>query len=345
MYDANSRKLSRIRTSAGTFFSAFSVGLVSFALSLLSVSLDGCGVVGDVLPPALNLPARATDMVVLEHGKNIAISYQLPKMTTEGQLIRHQPEIDLRIGPAPEDVNNAAGWASRATRIPTSEPHIDIPVAPWVNQKVAVAVRLLNDHGKDAGWSPLVVATIIPPVDAPKGVEPSSQPSGVHLKWVSSAPKFRVFRHQSNAPGFEQVATPDKPEYDDNVGFGSEYSYYVQALAPAGDRTAESEDSTTVSIKPEDKFPPSAPVGLNFILGGKTIELTWTRNTEPDLAGYRVYRAFENNSFERIREAQESTSYSDRNIEPGKRYRYTVTAVDRSGNESSMSAPVTVTAP
>ena len=98
-------------------------------------------------------------------------------------------------------------------------------------------------------------------------------------------------------------------------------------------------------MTPEDKFPPATPVGLSFILGGKTIELTWTRNTEPDLAGYRIYRAFENNSFERIKETQASTSYSDRNIEPGKHYRYAVTAVDRAGNESKMSEPVTVTAP
>jgi len=129
------------------------------------------------------------------------------------------------------------------------------------------------------------------------------------------------------------------------VDFLKEYSYYVQAIAPAGDGTAESENSTTVSIVPKDTFPPAAPVGLQFILGGKTIELTWTHNTEPDLAGYQVYRAFENNGFERIKETQESTSYSDRNIEPGKHYRYAVTAVDRAGNESKMSEPVTVTAP
>ncbi len=116
----------------------------------------------------------------------------------------------------------------------------------------------------------------------------------------------------------------------------------MQALAPAGDGTAESEDSATVSITPKDEFPPAPPTGLNFILGGKTIELTWTRNTETDLKGYRVYRAFENNNFERITtDTQDSTSYSDRNLESGKRYRYAVTAIDTAGNESKMSEPVT----
>jgi hypothetical protein len=225
------------------------------------------------------------------------------------------------------------------------DPHAEIPASPWVNKKVAVSVRLLNDRGKDAGWSPLVFFNVIPPVETPKELAADSQPVGVHLKWNSSAPRFRVFRHLAAAPGYEQVGTVEKPEYDDAVEFGKEYSYYVQALAPAGDATAESENSTTVSVTPQDKFPPAAPAGLQFILGGKTIELTWTRNTEPDLKGYRVYRGFENNPFERVTETQDSTSYSDRNIQAGKNYRYAITAIDVAGNESKMSDPVVVTAP
>jgi len=288
---------------------------------------------------------RATDMTAIEHAKVITVAFKLPATTTEGTLIRHKPEIDLRIGPAPENPLDDKTWAAHAVRIPTGDPHADMPVAPWVNQKVAISVRLLNEHGKDAGWSPLVILTVVSPVATPENLVASSQPSGVHLKWISPAPKFRVFRHLATGPGFEQIATPEKPEYDDAVDLGKEYSYYVQALAPAGDGTAESDNSATISFTPKDEFPPAAPVGLQFILGGKTIELTWTRNTEPDLAGYQVYRAFENNAYERIKDTQESTSYSDRNIEPGRHYRYAVTAVDRAGNESPKSEPVTVTAP
>jgi hypothetical protein len=338
MFDANSRILSRIRTSAGIFCSAA-------ALLPLCMLLAGCGVVGDVLPPTLNLPAQATDVTVQEHGDKIGVGFKMPTMTTEGQLIRHPPEIDLRIGPAPEDPKNTNAWATHAKRIPAPDPHAEIPVAAWVNQKVAISVRLLNDHGKDAGWSPLVLLNVVPPIPTPTDVVIKSQPAGVHLEWKSTVSKFRVFRHQPAGPGFEQVATPEKPEYDDPVDFGKEYSYYVQALAPAGDGTAESADSQTVSIVPKDEFPPAAPTGLNFIPGGKTIELTWRRNTESDLKGYRVYRAFENNPFERITDTQESTSYSDRNIEPGKHYRYAVTAIDLAGNESAKSEPITVTAP
>ena len=307
--------------------------------------LQGCAVVGDILPPTLNLPMKATDMTVLQHGDKLVVAFKMPSMTTEGMIIRHPPEIDLRVGKAPADPNDANRWAKNAVPIPTKDPQAETLVGPWVNQKVAIAARLLNEHGKDAGWSPLVMVAVIPPVPKPQNLVAEPQPAGVHLKWTSMAPKFRVFRHLATGPGYEQIATPEKPEYDDAVEFGKEYSYYVQALEPAGDGTAESDDSVTVSITPKDIFPPAAPTGLNFILGGKTIELTWRRNTEPDLKGYRVYRAFENNNFERIADTQDSTSYSDHNIEAGRNYRYAVTAVDLSGNESKMSEAVTVTAP
>ncbi len=332
MFDASSRKLSKTRISAAIFFSACGW-------------LTGCGVVGDILPPALNLPMRATDVSALEHGQSIQIIFKMPTTTTEGMQLHHPPPIDLRIGPVPADPNNMAEWAAHATRIRTTDPAAKTPAAPWVNQRVGISVRLLNDRGKDAGWSPLLWLTVVPPVETPKDLKADPQPAGVHLQWVSSAPKFRVFRHLSTGPGFEQIATPEKPEYDDAVDFGKEYSYYVQAIAPAGDGTAESDDSATVTIALKDIFPPAAPTGLQFIPGGKTIELTWAHNTEPDMAGYRVYRAFGNNPFERIQDTQVSTSYSDHQIEPGKEYRYAVTAVDRAGNESKMSEPVTATAP
>ena len=40
----------------------------------------------------------------------------------------------------------------------------------------------------------------------------------------------------------------------------------------------------------------------------------------------------------------EAPTYSDSKIEAGKKYRYTVSAVDLTGNESAQSAPVEATA-
>src|SRR4051812_31778567 len=132
MFDASSPKSLKTRTSAGIFCSV--------------LLLTGCGVIGDVLPPALNLPMLATDVTVLEHDKNIVVTFRIPESTTEGMLIRHKPQIDLRIGPAPADPNDLKGWEAHAVRVPTVDPHAETPAGPWVNQKVAISVRLLNDR-------------------------------------------------------------------------------------------------------------------------------------------------------------------------------------------------------
>jgi hypothetical protein len=338
MFDASLRKLSKTRISAATFCKS---GIVLSALLL-----GACGYVSDIMPPALNLPSKAADVTAVEHGAVIAIGFEMPKLTTEGARIRHQPRIDLRIGPAPANLYDIKTWLEHAKEVPVTGAQIEIPVAAWVNQKVAIGLRLQNDRGKDAGWAePLVAVTVIPPLDVPKNLAAASQPEGVSLHWTSTAPRFRVFRRGPDTVGFSQIATPDKPSYDDPVGFDKEYSYYVQAIAPAGEGTAESDHSAPVVITPKDTFPPASPTGLAYILGGKTIELSWAHSTESDLAGYRVYRAFENNAFERVTGTRESTSYSDHNIEPGKHYRYAVTAIDRAGNESKLSEPITVTAP
>ena len=106
---------------------------------------------------------------------------------------------------------------------------------------------------------------------------------------------------------------------------------------------AESDISDTLSITPKDEFPPAVPVGLTASPGVKTIELSWERNTEPDFKGYRVYRSIDNGPFERIADMIEGPVFSDRNVEAGKHYRYAVSAVDQSGNESKQGEAVEIT--
>jgi fibronectin type 3 domain-containing protein len=70
-----------------------------------------------------------------------------------------------------------------------------------------------------------------------------------------------------------------------------------------------------------------------------SIELSWESNDEPDLASYRIYRSVDGGGFERIGEVS-LPAYSDKGVQVGHTYRYQVTAVDQSGNESGRSAVV-----
>jgi fibronectin type 3 domain-containing protein len=69
------------------------------------------------------------------------------------------------------------------------------------------------------------------------------------------------------------------------------------------------------------------------------------RSADPEVAGYRVYRAEGDGPFSRIADTQELPSFGDHKIESGKAYRYAVTAVKRNGLESDKSAAVAANAP
>ena len=97
--------------------------------------------------------------------------------------------------------------------------------------------------------------------------------------------------------------------------------------------------SQEVSVTPRDIFPPSPPVNLAAIAGVSSVELNWDRSSDPDLKSYRVYR---NDAV--ILQDVDTPSFSDKQVKAGERYRYTVTAIDQSGNESAKSAVVEVTA-
>jgi fibronectin type 3 domain-containing protein len=104
-----------------------------------------------------------------------------------------------------------------------------------------------------------------------------------------------------------------------------------------------------------DTFPPKAPTGLATIpgeteaLNGSSaisyIDLSWEPNSEPDLAGYFVYRQLARPNGDPQGPLGKMTplpiaapAYRDVAVAPGQRYIYFVTAVDASGNESAPSA-------
>ncbi|MGB9662975.1 MAG: fibronectin type III domain-containing protein [Moorellaceae bacterium] len=88
--------------------------------------------------------------------------------------------------------------------------------------------------------------------------------------------------------------------------------------------------------------PPLPPAGLSATATGPTqVELTWQPNTEPDLAGYIIYR----NYVEIARVGANATSYTDSNVQPNTTYTYGIKAYNTSNVESGMSNAATVTTP
>jgi hypothetical protein len=320
-------------------------------LILVLLGILGCGYIGEPLPPLLNIPARVADLAAVQRGSNLLVNLTLPTMTTEGVLLKQDVRLDLRAGPKPAGAFQADAWAASARSagqgvIENGRASYRIPASEWIGKDVAVAVKVVGANGRDAGWSNPVTLTVVPPPEQPAGLTAEAVPGGVHLTWRGAGNDFAIFREGPDEKTFTLLAHSDKPEATDaTVQFGKPYLYVVQSFAKAGQGKAESELSNEVQIVPADTFPPAVPAGLTAVPSTASIELVWERNTEPDLAGYRVYRALGGGPFERLADSQELPSYSDRKIESGKVYRYAVSAVKRNGVESKMSAPVEVTAP
>ena len=92
-----------------------------------------------------------------------------------------------------------------------------------------------------------------------------------------------------------------------------------------------------VPFKARDIFPPAPPEGLRSIYSAGAVELTWTANTEADLAGYNVYRLENQTAHQVNKELVRSSIFRDTTAPPGENLIYYVTAVDLAGNESKAS--------
>ena len=84
---------------------------------------------------------------------------------------------------------------------------------------------------------------------------------------------------------------------------------------------------------------PAAPQGLTADPGNARVSLTWTANTETDLAGYNVYRSTTSPVSVTGTPLNGSTllalpNYLDLGLTNGTQYFYVVTAVDTYGNAS-----------
>jgi hypothetical protein len=99
----------------------------------------------------------------------------------------------------------------------------------------------------------------------------------------------------------------------------------------------------------EDTVPPGTPFGL--IVGSYSdvtgVTLLWESNSEPDLAGYNVYRR----AVSAAREPSEDwstvnssvlgdASFTDTSVREGQTYEYAITALDEQDNESGQSGVV-----
>lgn len=143
----------------------------------------------------------------------------------------------------------------------------------------------------------------------------------------------------------EETQTPSYR--DTQFEFGHTYVYSVRSIVRIGADTTESADSRLLVVTPQNVFPPSSPQALVVVyvpaVGDMQahLDLSWSISPEPDIAGYNVYRSEEGIPSQRLNPQLLLTpAFRDISVGPGRKYTYSVTAVDRAGNESPASSPV-----
>jgi hypothetical protein len=158
---------------------------------------------------------------------------------------------------------------------------------------------------------------------------------------------------------------------DKTIRFGSTYEYRAQRVARVaicGPTPTDSRRSTNcriyelpgplsdpIRVEAIDVFPPEVPTGVAAVAtaadssagASPSIDLSWQPVTDPDLAGYAVYRREGEAAWQRTSPVQPivGPAFHDPDVQPGHSYRYQVTSIDQLGHESARSAEAEETVP
>ena len=148
------------------------------------------------------------------------------------------------------------------------------------------------------------------------------------------APTEDAYRRIGGGTGMVDTTTPQYR--DDTVSQDVYYFYRVTAVDHSGNESLPSVPAATFAT---DFTPPATPHGFKVIEldTGQDVELSWQANTEPDLAGYHLYRATEPGGPFRLTKiiGRQQTSVYETGLTQGQWYYYYLIAVDEKGNGSS----------
>lgn len=214
------------------------------------------------------------------------------------------------------------------------------------------------------------LATIVPlPVAvAPSNLTATPRPEGVVLQWTApdrsvgggQSPVVTGYHVYRSAPGelpneltLPATATPvTETTWVDAPPYG-EYEYRVTAIAHAGPPLVQSALSAPARAPFSDLVPPPAPASVTPLVETNSIRLIWDPVAAPDLLGYKIYRMEgightdpkDAGTIPVVIQPITETNYLHSPVSLGLAFRYAVTAVDKSGNESERTWSEWVVAP
>ncbi|HEY1939313.1 MAG TPA: fibronectin type III domain-containing protein [Candidatus Angelobacter sp.] len=372
----------RRRFNNATLLVPMSVRL--FTLLLAVTMLTGCGVPGAPLPPSAEVPKFVGDLKAVRKGDTVSLTWTVPTETTDGELIRKPGKMlvqralisgpdavphfqtisELPLEPSLKDDRHDAATAKDSLAEAMRSGAADFAV---------YAVLAQGHNGKSFGLPNRASVPLVPDLAPPQKITANPVPTGVKLSWeerslpekssrIQTEYAYKIMRREQGANNVNSAVlikqlsagSGETDFIDTGIEWEKNYQYWIVpvTLWQAGNRKGEieGEDSPIINVFAHDSFPPATPSGLEAVFSpapqNPFIDLTWTPNTEPDLAGYNVYRHGANEPPTKINsELVKTPRFPDPGIQPGMKYFYSVTAVDLRGNESGKSEETTETVP
>lgn len=306
-----------------------SAAVCCFALAVICL---GCGYIGPIVPPSPMIPAAVNDLTVTEVGDKLEIDFTPPGHTIDDNAIERFSSFQVHINNQSYDVP-----------VSTKPVQFTVPVSDWLGKNIAVDVRTAVKENHQSEPSNVIKLKVVPPLGQPV-VAVNATAQGYDLTWPSEGEgvAYSIFRKGPADKEFVQVGTSDTNRFVDGTAqWDTHYDYAVKAHT----ETANSVMSQPQPAYSKDIFPPATPTGLAAASTADAVELSWDRNTEPDLKGYYVYRSTGDGKFAQIGDLTLLPSFTDHAVEHGKTYQYEVSAVDQVGNASPLSPPVSATFP
>ncbi|MBV8051406.1 MAG: fibronectin type III domain-containing protein [Acidobacteriaceae bacterium] len=224
------------------------------------------------------------------------------------------------------------------------------------------AVSVLNPNGRTAGLSNRVAVPAVIALPPPADLHSQPTATGIVLSWngephTPETPQlrhlYRVYRREAGAKVDSivgEVPLDTARTYslvDQSFDWEKTYEYratvvQVIHLDTRAEQQFEGTDSAPLRVFAHDIFPPAVPSGLQAVFSGPGqqtfVDLIWTPDTDPDLAGYNIYRHESEAPEQKINsELLKTPAFRDNNVLPGHTYVYSVSAVDVRGNESAHS--------
>jgi fibronectin type 3 domain-containing protein len=352
-------------------------------LGLCALSLaPTCGKRRPPLPPIERVPQRTDQLTGIQRGNQVILLWPAPLRNAGSGSVQSIRRVDVyRVAekpnaPLPLTEDQFAARSILVGSLSYEQIQKGGPTLTYTDTlelagepaRLRYAIRYVNAAGQRAAFSNFFLMEPAAKVANPPTVTGhEDSETAITIKWDpptkntdGSTPVnllgYNVYRVLESKPDPDPKPLNQEPvtatQYADKTfKFGEKYRYFVRSVSLGTEgKRVDSQDSNTIPVFPEDKYPPAPPdlATPNAVTG--RIALFWSANQEPDLAGYILYRSTDPNlppkSWTRLTpEIYTKTTFTDTNVETGKTYYYYVIAVDTAGNQSNPSRVVSETVP